>query len=409
MERYRAYPYRWVILICTLPVLAVTQMFWLTFSPISDIAVKYYQIPSLDIAFLSMSYMIIYIIFTIPASLLADRKGFRISMLTGAVITAVFGMLRGVVSAHFPLVVAAQIGLAVGQPFLMNPITKLAATWFPMRERATTSGIATMAAYIGMIIAMIATPALAKNASQIGPMLMIYGYISVASALLVIIFLREKPKTSAGPGGEILSEFGLKDIAAVWKNKNFLLLMFIMFISLGLFNALMTCISDILKNISADDVGLIGGAIVLVGLVGAFIIPEISDKLKKRRLLLIISLAAAFPGVIGLSFLPNFTMIIIAAAIAGFFLMGAGPVAFQYGAEIAYPLPEGTSYGLLMVMGQISGIMFICFLYALRSNSGSMTIPLIVLLALMAVGVALSFKLKESNIIVQAENNGNAR
>jgi hypothetical protein len=51
--------------------------------------------------------------------------------------------------------------------------------------------------------------------------------------------------------------------------------------------------------------------------------------------------------------------LLVAAFIMGFFLLSAGPIGFQYGAEITHPTPEGTSNGLLILMGQISGILFI--------------------------------------------------
>ena len=137
---YKAEPYRWVALFCVVPILAVTQLFWLTFSAISDTAAQFYNVTPFSIAFLSMSYMIIYIIMTIPASMLADKKGLRAAFITGAVITAVFGLMRGLCAGSFTLVVIAQIGMAVAQPFLMNPITKLAAAWFPVNERATATG-----------------------------------------------------------------------------------------------------------------------------------------------------------------------------------------------------------------------------------------------------------------------------
>ena len=393
-----------MILACVIPILAVIQIFWLTLAPIVDIASKYYHVSSLSIALISMSYMIIYIFFTIPASLLADKKGFRICFLVGSVITAGFGLMRGLCSFSFPLVLTAQLGIAVAQPFLVNPITKLAATWFPVNERATVSGIGSMAGYLGMIVAMTLTPILTTSL-DIGQMMRIYGYASVICALIVIIFIREKPKTPAGPGGEVSSDFGLKDFAAIKNNKSYIILMIVMFIALGIFNALMTCISDILtpRGISADGAGLIGGVIVLVGLVGAFIIPVLSDKFRKRRLVLIISVAVALPAIIGLSFFPIFSLIMLSAAVAGFFMMGVGPVAFQYGAEIAYPLPEGTSYGMLMVMGQISGVLFTLMMYGLRLKSGSMSVSLLILSVLLAAGVVLTFRLKESKIIVLAD------
>jgi len=69
---------------------------------------------------------------------------------------------------------------------------------------------------------------------------------------------------------------------------------------------------------------------------------------------------------------------------------------FQYGAEITFPAPEGTSNGLLLLMGQISGIIFILGMDSFKSPvTGSMTIPLAALVALMIVGLLLCTRLKE--------------
>ena len=80
----------------------------------------------------------------------------------------------------------------------------------------------------------------------------------------------------------------------------------------------------------------------------------------------------------------------------GFFLLSAGPIGFQYGAEITYPTPEGTSNGLLLLMGQISGIIFIFAMDSLKSpGTGSMTFSLVVLIGLMVLGLLLGSRLKE--------------
>jgi hypothetical protein len=86
--------------------------------------------------------------------------------------------------------------------------------------------------------------------------------------------------------------------------------------------------------------------------------------------------------------------------ITGFFLLSAGPIGFQYGAEITYPSSEGTSNGLLLLMGQISGIAFILGMDFFKSSStGSMTKPLIVLNGLMILCLFLATRLRESPLI----------
>ena len=93
--------------------------------------------------------MLVYIFVSIPASWVIDTYGIRVGVGIGAVLTGVFGLMRGLLAADYTTVLIAQIGIAVGQPFLLNAITKVAARWFPLEERATASGLGTLSMYAG--------------------------------------------------------------------------------------------------------------------------------------------------------------------------------------------------------------------------------------------------------------------
>jgi hypothetical protein len=81
--------------------------------------------------------------------------------------------------------------------------------------------------------------------------------------------------------------------------------------------------------------------------------------------------------------------------------LSAGPIGFQYGAEITYPTPEGTSNGILILMGQISGIAFIFAMDSFKSpETGSMTPSLVVLIVLLVLSLVLSFFLKEPKTLL---------
>ncbi len=95
-----------------------------------------------------------------------------------------------------------------------------------------------------------------------------------------------------------------------------------------------------------------------------------------------------------------FEGIVASAFVLGFFLLSTGPIGIQYGAEITYPAPEGTSNGLLLLMGQISGIIFIIGMDSFKSPAtGSMTLPLVVLTGLMILSLLLCTRLKESTLV----------
>jgi hypothetical protein len=98
------------------------------------------------------------------------------------------------------------------------------------------------------------------------------------------------------------------------------------------------------------------------------------------------------------TFATSVGLLYASSLVFGFFLLSAGPIGFQYGAEITLPAPEGTSNSLLWVMGQLSGIVFIFAMDAMKSPAGSMTVSLAALMGLTVVAVVLSFFLKESPI-----------
>jgi MFS family permease len=401
-DNFKVYGYRWIVLIVFMGVIAVNQLAWITFAPITSVAAKYYGVSDLSIGLLSMSFMIVYIIVSIPASWVIDTYGFRLAVSIGALLTGIFGLMRGMAGQNYTLVLVSQIGIAVGQPFILNALTKVAARWFPILERATASGLGSLAMYLGIVIAMMLTPWLVLN-SGINNMLLIYGVAAVIAAGVFLIFSRERPPTPASPPGQEERSLVFDGLKQMMRMRDFILLLVIFFIGLGVFNSVTTWIEDILRprGFSILQAGVIGGLMVVGGILGALVIPLMSDRYRRRVPFIVFSLAAATLGLVGIAFLENYTLLMLSAFVMGFFLLSAGPVGFQYGAEITYPAPEGTSNGMLLMMGQISGIIFILGMDSFKNpETGSMSASLLVLSGLMLVGLVLATRLKEAQLLV---------
>jgi cyanate permease len=404
--KFKVYGYRWIMLSVYMFIVAVNQMLWITFAPITKDATIYYGVSDIKIGILSMCFMIVYIGVSIPASWIIDKYGIRIGVGIGAVLTGVFGLLRGLVITDYNLLLLSQIGIAVGQPFILNAITKMAARWFPIEERATAAGLGTLAMYIGILAGITLTPYLSLG-SGIGGMLYIYGVISVVAAVIFILLSKEAPPTApCRPDQEERSLVydGLKNSL---QTKDFNWLMVIFFIGLGVFNCVTTWIENILspRGFSATQAGITGGLMIVGGIVGALVIPIMSDHYRRRTPFIIVALIGATLGLAGITFATSYWVLLTSGALLGFFLLSSGPIGFQYGAEITYPASEGTSNGLLLLMGQISGIAFIFGMDSFKSSStGSMTRPLIVLIGLMLFSVLLSTRLKESSLLAKDKN-----
>jgi sugar phosphate permease len=405
---FKIYGYRWVVLLVFMFVVAVNQLLWITFAPITGSAATYYGVSDLSIGLLSMSFMIVYIVVSIPASWTIDTYGIRVAVGIGAALTGIFGLLRGLLASDYTFVLIAQIGIAIGQPFILNAITSVAARWFPVEERATAAGLGSLAMYLGIAVALVLTPFLTIQ-SQINGMLLTYGVVSVVALAVFFALVKERPPTPPCRPDQEERSLVFDGLKASLRMKDFALLMVIFFVGLGVFNAVTTWIEDIVRprGFSIIQAGNIGGLMIVGGIIGAVVIPLLSDHYRKRTPYLILAVIGATLGLIGLTFGTSYWFLLLSAFLFGFFLLSAGPVGFQYGAEVTHPAPEGTSNGLLLLMGQISGIVFILGLDSFKSpDTGSMTMPLIMLIGLMLVSLLFSTRLKEApSLMVANESN----
>jgi cyanate permease len=398
---FKVYGYRWVVLLAFMGVVVVNQFLWITFAPITGEAATYYGVSDLSIGLLSMSFMIVYVVISIPASWTIDTYGIRVAVGIGAVLTGVFGLLRGFLAPTYTLVLISQVGIAIGQPFILNALTKVAARWFPLQERGTATGLGSLAMYLGIMVGLALTPYITIR-SGIAGMLRIYGIVAVVAAVAFFGAARERPPTPPCPQGQDERSLVLDGLKQTLRKKYFVLLMLVFFVGLGVFNAVTTWIEDIVRprGFSITEAGITGGLMVMGGIVGALVLPTMSDRSRRRIPFMIVALAGATLGLVGITFATSYWLLLASAIVLGFFLLAAGPIGFQYGAEIAYPAPEGTSNGLLLLVGQISGIAFIFGMDALKSpGTGSMTLSLLILTGLMVLGLLLCTRLRESALI----------
>ena len=399
---FKIYGYRWVVLVAFMFVISINQLLWITFAPITSSAATFYGVSDLSIGLLSMCFMIVYIVVSIPASWVIDKFGIKIAVGIGVTLTGIFGLLRGLLSDNYTFVLIAQIGIAIGQPFILNAITSVSARWFPINERATAAGLGSLAMYIGIALGLVLTPYLTIQ-SQISGMLIIYGIVSAVAVAVFFVFVRERPPTAPClPDQEERSLVfdGLKNSLRI---KDFILLLVIFFVGLGIFNAVTTWIEDIVRprGFSIIQAGNIGGLMILGGIIGAVVVPLLSDHYRKRTPFLLMAVIGATIGLVGITFTTSYWLLLVSAFIFGFFLLSAGPVGFQYGAEVTYPASEGTSNGLLLLMGQISGVAFIFGMDSFKTvETGSMTTPLTVLIGLMVLSLLLATKLKDAKTLM---------
>ena len=394
-EQYKLYPYRWVVLAVFMFINLTIQTLWIGYAPITGPAAQFYGVSDLQIGLLAMSFMIAFIPLSIPVSWVIDSYGFRLAVSIGCVLMGVFGVLRGLAGANYALVLWSTFGLAAAQPFLLNAWTKVPANWFALEERATAVGLVTLANLVGTALGMVLTPALTKSMS-IPTVQLIYGGMAALSSVLFILLARETPPTPPCPPGQEVRALMLDGLKHALTVKPFWLYLLVSFIGLGIFNGITTWVENIIRprGFTPDDAGTLGALMIVGGVIGAVVIPALSDKQRKRQMYLLVAFIGAIPFLIGLTYAKSSALLFASAFLMGFFLVSAMPVGMQYAAEVTQPTPEGTSNGLIQLFGQAS-VVFVYIMGALKTPDGSFTPALLLAIGLLVVSVALVTQLKD--------------
>jgi predicted MFS family arabinose efflux permease len=343
--------YRWVVLGVFALVAGISQMLWLNFAPILVLVQKTYGLSELAASQLILIFPLLYVVLSIPAGALTDRRGYRYATGLGAVIMAVFSLLR-IFDGSFITLLVAQIGIAAAQPFVVNGVSKLVGDWFEPEHGAIATGLATVGMFAGMALAMGATPPLVARFGMSGAMA-VFAAITVAGAVAFLGFAKPGPYGGMQTAGE-----GTVQWRRLLTDRNLVLLYGIAFLGLGFFNGLTTWLEGILlpNGIDSEQAGMVGAALIVGGIVGAAVIPAISDAIRRRKPLLIacslIAAVALFPLCTG----RDYTVLLVVGALTGFFFLPAFALLLEMCAELSGEEQAGAATGFLMMAGNAGGV-----------------------------------------------------
>lgn len=273
--------YRWVTLVSYMLAMAMSQMLWLNFVPITESLVQRYQVSLFDAGLLTMVFPFFYMLLSIHAGLFIDRYGYKKIVAIAALATAVFASIR-IFDGHFYYLLFGQIGIAIAQPFIVNSLTKLVKDWFDESQTALATGLGTVGFFAGMLISL-GTSAILTNDYGFKMMLVLFAGFSWICAFIFILFAKTNQQHHRSDERPVVK---FKIFKELFKNKQLCLLFGISFFAVGMFNALMTWMQPILAEaakITEDQSGLVGMLMIVCGIAGSIIIPLLSDKSAKRK------------------------------------------------------------------------------------------------------------------------------
>jgi FLVCR family feline leukemia virus subgroup C receptor-related protein len=377
IEKLKVYKIRWFILAIFVLYSTSNAMQWIQYSIIANVIVKYYGVSTTWVDWTSMLYMILYIPFIFPGSYLLDKLGLRVAVLIGMVGTCAGAWIKvGSVSPdRFWVGFLGQAVVALSQVFVLSVPARLAAVWFGPSQVSYACRIGVFGNQLGVALGFLIPPMIVSgsgNEEQIAKDLYIL-FIAVGiytSALLIIIifFFKDEPPTPPSyaqtqPSENQESMSFLQSLKRLMLNRSYVLLLISYGINTGIFYAISTLLNQIILLYypdSEEDAGRIGLVIVVAGMFGSVACGVILDRFHKFKETTLAVYALSLVGMVVYTFTLNegIAVVYFTSALLGFFMTGLLPVGFEFGAELTYPEPEGTSAGLLNASAQVFGIAF---------------------------------------------------
>ncbi|MDA8344642.1 MAG: MFS transporter [Thermaerobacter sp.] len=341
---------RWPILVAYGLVAASTQMLWITFAPITTEAAHAMHTSVAAVGNLAAIFPLIYVVLALPTGRWLDRD-FNTALRTGAILTGAGAVIRLFMPDSFTWQLFAQVVISVGQPLVLNGITKLAARYFPQEERAVAIGLGSVSLFIGIMIAMAGGPAL-YTSGGLSLVLTVEAAIAVAGAILLVLSMQSPPAFEdppASPSGSWLPKEPL-----LWK------LGALLFVGMGVYNVLATWLQPILAPFGAGNLtGDLLALMTLTGIVGAGVLPPIVAARGWRRWTLFAAVGWTLLTALAIDWRQSAVWLAVWLGLEGILLLASLPVVLDWAEVHVGAGEQGRAVGFLMLAGNLGGFVLV--------------------------------------------------
>jgi predicted MFS family arabinose efflux permease len=373
---------RWLVLAGYGLLAACTQLLWLSYAFIESPVHRAMGVSVSDVGDLAAIFPLMYVVLALPFGRWLDAS-FERALGLGAVLTGAGGLVRLAVPGSFWWALAGQLVIAVGQPLVLNSITKIAARYFPEQERTAAISIGSVSLYVGILVAALSARPL-FDIGGVRLVVLVHGALAVAAAAWVLAALRA-PAPFRGDASVRVTLGWLKRDRFMW------VLGGLLFVGMGVFNAVATWLEPILGHFHHGSAsGYLFAILTGAGIIGAAVLPEVAAKRDRRRAMLVTTLAVTAVAFGAIAVFHGVVFIGIALFIEGFVLLAALPVVLDWSELHTGPERAGAAVGFLLLAGNLGGIVLLLLVQAVI---GSPHASLAVLVAAALAGLGLATRL----------------
>lgn len=380
---------RWLIIAGFSAILGVNQFLWLSFATIVISTQAHFGVGEGLANALTLMFPMVFVLLAIHSGKVLDNLGYKKVLKIAAVLMLLGALVRWIGFDSYWMVFLGQLLIATSQPYITNAINQITTDWFDKSQLATITGLIMGGMFLATALGAFA-PALLIESVGFSGMLLLNLVLTAVAVLGFFLVIAEKPKRHH-------DALSMDEIDSLLHNKRLWTISLAVFISMGYFNGLSNWIAPILepRGIDENTAGIITAMLIVGGILGALIIPVLSDKLQKRRIFFLMATLVGGAATYPLLYVANGNSALLISFVLGFFLLAGYPILIASAEETVHSSQAAKAVAMLMMLGNLGGVVMVLLMEAVKGVAGSWTPTGWVLILSGVVAFAVVIRLKD--------------
>ena len=357
-------------------------------NPVQTLIRSEFQLTNAEVGLISSIFFLTYTFMQVPSGMLGDRFGKTKVIAFGF---AIFGLFTGItgIAGSFGVLLVARALMGIGQGFYYGPQYGLSSELIPTKYRTLGSAIINSGQAFGITLGLVASSWIAVDLEGGWRMpFYVFAVPTLLVGLAILLFIRT-PKTEEAPA----AAQDKPKFMDLLKNKNLVLTYLLVFCSLYGFFVMCTWLPVYLeevRQISRSDTGFVSSLVAWTSIPAALLYGYISDKIGKRRPVILCLLPLAALSIVLLLLTESRTLMVTALVCYGFFgKLATDPLAIALIADNTPRNQLSTAFGIFNFVGMSSAIVAPYATGLLRDITGSWNSGFYVAVALLLIGVVV--------------------
>lgn len=365
-------------------------------NPVMGELEKEFGLSGTQLGLMNSVFYFSYALLQVPAGILGDKIGKKKVLIPGFLLFGAFTAVTGWAKSWSTLLFA-RVVTGAGEGTYYGPQYGLSSEQIPKKYRSLGSAIINSGMAFGIALGLMASSWLVydQGYSWRTPFF-VMSIPTLLTGLAIWLFVKEKKRQPVEAGGVAKPKSKFTDL---FKNRNLLLVYLMVFCSLFGFFVILTWLPYYLQSergIAGSETGFITSLVAWISIPGALLFSSLSDRLGKRKPLILVLVPVAILSMLSIIWMPNMTGVIVALCVYGLVgKLALDPVLVALVADSVDENNYSSAFDLFNFIGMSSSILAPVIAGAARDMTGSLASSFYVSAALLVVGLVGMLFLKE--------------